>query len=561
MAFLKDLSLGVNLLGRDISASDALKKLGKNAGTTEARLQQFGKNAAKSIQMITAAAGAAAIALGVDAVKSAIEDEKAAATLAKTLQQTTGATAKQTAAVEDYISKTQISTGVLDDELRPSLARLVRSTGDVTKAQKLQQLALDISAASGKDLNTVTMALAKANDGQLTGLKKLGITLGSQAKNAAVVTKVQESYNKAVERAATVGEVWGKDSKQYQSSMLAVKAKQQELNDATAKGADWVGELSAQYKGSLDKQLDTTAGKIALMNAKWDDTKEKMGYALIDGLQPLLNWATGPEGQAFIEDFMKEFSKAAISVAQALPQILSMLKKVGSAAAGMGIDFKSFLSPEFLAAGAAFTLTPGPVQVKGIAAIAAYAAASGAVTVDQTQSKAGTALLPGGFALNIGADLTRGGAMDYLGSNLGNGGQPKPKVTKDLAARQKAWFNKLTDKQQAAWQAWIITGGRVPNLDAMPKEFKDLVAGKAKWAADYPRMAKGGIVRQPTMALIGEAGPEAVVPLGKGMAGGMVVNVHVAGSVIRERDLAVRVRDEMAQMLRRRGLDPAVLGV
>lgn len=560
MAFLKDLSLGVNLIGRDISASDALKKLGKNAGATEQRLHKFGKSAAKSIQMVTAAAGAAAIALGVDAVKSAIEDEKAAATLAKTLQQTTGATAKQTAAVEDYISKTQISTGVLDDELRPSLARLVRSTGDVTKAQKLQKLALDISAASGKDLNTVTMALAKANDGQLTGLKKLGITLGSQAKNAAVVTKAQESYNKAVERAKTVGDVWGTSSKQYQSSLMAVKAKQEELNTVQAKGVDWVGELSAQYKGSLDKQLDTTAGKLALMNAKWDDAKEKMGYALLEGLQPLIDFASGPEGQKFINDFMKEFSKAALSVAKTLPGILSGLKKIGSAANSMGLDFNAFLSPEFLAAGAAFALTPGALEYKVIAAIAAYAAASGAVTVENTQSKAGTALLPGGFGLNIGADLTRGGAMDYLGSNLQGGpGIPAGKVSKDLEKRRQKWFDKLTKPQQAAWVTWLTTGGHVPNPDAFP-ELQDLVSGNAKWAKNYPRMASGGIVRQPTMALIGEAGPEAVVPLNKGM-GGMVVNVHVAGSVIRERDLAVSVRDNIAQMMRRRGLNPSIIGV
>jgi phage-related protein len=76
-----------------------------------------------------------------------------------------------------------------------------------------------------------------------------------------------------------------------------------------------------------------------------------------------------------------------------------------------------------------------------------------------------------------------------------------------------------------------------------------------------PMLADGGIVNKPTLAMIGEAGPEAVVPLKSGFGQGMIVNVHVAGSVIAEKDLAVKVRNEMAQLLRRKGLNPAILGV
>ena len=76
-------------------------------------------------------------------------------------------------------------------------------------------------------------------------------------------------------------------------------------------------------------------------------------------------------------------------------------------------------------------------------------------------------------------------------------------------------------------------------------------------------LANGGIVNSPTIAMIGEAGPEAVIPLSKmgGMGGGMNVVVNVQGSVVQEKDLAVTVRDNIAQLMRRRGLDPAILGV
>ena len=45
---------------------------------------------------------------------------------------------------------------------------------------------------------------------------------------------------------------------------------------------------------------------------------------------------------------------------------------------------------------------------------------------------------------------------------------------------------------------------------------------------DYKAMATGGVVTSPTFALIGEAGPEAVIPLDKmgGMGGGVTINVN-----------------------------------
>lgn len=50
-------------------------------------------------------------------------------------------------------------------------------------------------------------------------------------------------------------------------------------------------------------------------------------------------------------------------------------------------------------------------------------------------------------------------------------------------------------------------------------------------------MAEGGIVTKPTLALIGEKGPEAVVPLGKGKGATIVNNYNIQGSLIREEDM------------------------
>jgi hypothetical protein len=48
-----------------------------------------------------------------------------------------------------------------------------------------------------------------------------------------------------------------------------------------------------------------------------------------------------------------------------------------------------------------------------------------------------------------------------------------------------------------------------------------------------PMLANGGIVNSPTLALIGEAGPEAIVPLnrGSGIGGGDTYNITVNGAL------------------------------
>ena len=49
---------------------------------------------------------------------------------------------------------------------------------------------------------------------------------------------------------------------------------------------------------------------------------------------------------------------------------------------------------------------------------------------------------------------------------------------------------------------------------------------------EIPSLAKGGIVNRPTLAMLGESGPEAVIPLGRGRGGaGMTINLVINGDV------------------------------
>lgn len=311
-------SIKINI-GADVS------RLGKDLKKGESIVGSFGKFAGNTMANLAIGAQAAAIAIGVDGVKAAIEDQAAQATLAKTLENVTKATSAQVKSVEDYITKTTLATGVSDSKLRPSLDRLIRSTKDVTKAQQLQTIALDVAAGTGKDLEAVTNAIAKAYDGNFGALKRLGVPLDEATVKSKDFNKVQET-------------------------------------------------LAKTFSGQLDASLDTQAGKIKLLSNRWDEMKENIGYVLLDGLQPLMDWASGPEGQKFLQDFMEAFKDAALSVAKALPDILESLKKIGGAASAMGINFDSLLTPEALAAGVAWKATPGGPQMKALAAVAAYAA-------------------------------------------------------------------------------------------------------------------------------------------------------------------------------------------
>jgi hypothetical protein len=173
MADIRTLKLA--LLADTKQFVDGLDKADKETKNFSNKLGDALKVGATAFLALGAAAGAAALKIGVDSVKAAIEDEKAQRNLAKTLENVIGATKEQTAEVEKYITAQSLSLGVSDDKLRPAYARLIRSTKDTKEAQKGLNLAMDISSATGKDLDTVTSALGKAYDGNTASLGKLGL--------------------------------------------------------------------------------------------------------------------------------------------------------------------------------------------------------------------------------------------------------------------------------------------------------------------------------------------------------------------------------------------------
>jgi len=139
-----------------------------------------------------------------------------------------------------------------------------------------------------------------------------------------------------------------------------------------------------------------------------------------------------------------------------------------------------------------------------------------------------------------------------------------------------------TDTGSAFWSAYVAAGGTanqdLGSLNTAKSDAKDAASALATLQNLKPAtygtttvsggstyyqsgsgvegkkplpMAVGGIVTHPTLAIVGEAGPEAVVPLKSGLGASVTVNVH--GSVITERQLTDVVRRALLEVKRANG--------
>ncbi len=234
-------TLKLSILGDVDNLNKSLKTASADVDSFGDKVGKVGKMVGAAFVAAAAAAGAYAIKIGVDGVKAALEDEKAQRILALTLENTTKATKAQIAAVEDYITETALATGVTDDQLRPALSRLVRSTKDTEEAQKLLGLALDISSATGKPLEAIANSLGKAYDGNTNALGKLGLGIDQSILKTKDFNKVYES-------------------------------------------------LRGSFAGFAAQEANTFQGRIDRLNVAFDEAKETIGFALLPVLEKVIRF-------------------------------------------------------------------------------------------------------------------------------------------------------------------------------------------------------------------------------------------------------------------------------
>ena len=276
----------------------------KNLKSADTEVKTFGDKVGdfgKKAGLAFAAAGAAAVAyagkLAVDGVKSAIADAAAQEKLALTLKNVTGATNAQIEATEDYITQTSLAFGVTDDELRPSLERLARATGDVEKAQRLQTVAIDVAAGSGKSLEAVTNAMAKAAEGNTTALGKLGVGLS------------------------------------------AAQLKTMSMDEVTAK-------LASTFANQASTQADTFQGKLTRLQIAFDEGKETVGAFILDAITPMVTLIVNRVIPA-ISDFTSNLEDKLKPVMRAIQPIIDGLKSAFNSVRNSLADNNEELKPFF----------------------------------------------------------------------------------------------------------------------------------------------------------------------------------------------------------------------
>lgn len=347
------------------------KKAVKDLASLEKKFANAGKKIAKAMGAAALATGALAIKLGVDSVKAAIADEKSQALLANSLRNTTGATDSAIAATEAWIDQTQRAYGVVDDELRPALAKLAAMTGSVTNAQKLLGLAIDVSAGGGVDLGAATNAVTKALQGNYKALKNLGVPI-------------------------TDAMIKAKDL----NAVLALTAK--------------------TFGGAAATRANTFEFRMKRLGIAFDEAKESLGMALmpaLEGLFTILITKVIPAIQTFL--------------AENGDKLVAVMEGAIKAVVGFGfVVFKVFAfvakhKKIFIALGAIFTATFVASKVMAfvtaiIALVKAYKAIrSAAVAAAAAQAVATGGLSLGAAAAGLAAFLATLGGL-YIAVNTAN---------------------------------------------------------------------------------------------------------------------------------------------
>jgi hypothetical protein len=462
------------------------------------KLETAGEKAQFAIKKAAVPAGLAIAGLaiaGADAVKAFMEDDKAAQLLATSLRNTTGATDAQIASVEKFITKTSIAAAVADDELRPAFDKLIRGTGDVTKAQDLMNLALDISAGTGKDLGAVSDALSKAFNGQLGPLKKLDPALASLIENGASTDEV-------------------------------------------------FAALGQTFKGAASTSANTASGKMKSFSIQMGEFKESVGAAVFP----------------IVEKLLPAFQAMGTWISNNVGLVVTLGAVIGGIAAAV------ILTNAAMAAWAAVSAVTAAINAVTAASFTALWVATGAIVI--------IAIIAALVALQVKFDIfgkaidgikvgfnAVWGAIKYvfnwakdnwpllLAIITGPFGMAIAFVIKFkddimgvfslIYSGIKATMGFVADVISAPFKAAFRAVASLWNNTIGKLSFKvpgwvPGIGGSGFDVPDIPMLAQGGIVTSPTLSMIGESGPEAVIPLNKlgqfGLgAGGAGITVNVNG--------------------------------
>jgi len=255
----------------DIAAEFTGNKAFKQAENETDKLIKSVKKLAKTLGI--AYGSQQILAFGKASIKAAAADQKAQQQLSLALKNV--GLGRDAATSEAFIQRLQSEFGVVDDQLRPAYQRLAVATHDTAESQKLLQLSLDISASTGKDLESVTAALSKAYLGNNTALSKLGVGISKADLKAG-------NFN------------------------------------------DIIDKLTVTFAGSAKQAANSYQGSIDKLGVASQNVKEIIGTGLIDAIKNLA-------GETGVSDLAKNMENAATYTADVIRGIgvlTAQLKKL-----------------------------------------------------------------------------------------------------------------------------------------------------------------------------------------------------------------------------------------
>jgi phage-related protein len=516
-----------------------------NKGVTKAidefkKLETPAQKAGFAIKKAFVPAAAALGGLVVAAVKfgkAAAEDQASASKLAGQIERVTGATKDQIKQNEKFIGQLELQTNILDTDLRPAFGKLVTATKDVTKAQDLLQLATDISVATGKDLSSVTDALGKAYGGNMTALQKLDPSLRDVIKSGADFDEVGKA-------------------------------------------------LADTFGGAAAEATETAEGKFKNLQIQMGNAQEAIGYLILPIVERLI-----PALQ-FVVDLITENTTAFTIIG-------GVIGVVAGAIVGLNIAMKAYLAIKrtLIIVQGVFNaiLAANPVVLITIAVVALIAIL---VALQIRFNIIGKVVEFVGMIFGHVKDFVIDAWNKVLDWFKALPGLIKTafsvlfeimifpyKLAYDLVialwTRLWGWFKKLPGRLANAVASIFeiliapfrnvvsgmfnigrdIVSGIVDGIKSAASAIGSAImgaipgggliggaVGKIKGILPF---ADGGLVTGPTIGLIGEAGPEVVIPLDKlDRMGGGNVTINIAGSVIQETDLVERIRIGLVQAQR-----------
>ena len=417
------------------------------------QLETVGEKAQFAIKKAAVPAIAALAGLGAaafDSVKGAMEDAAAQEQLARNIRGVTNASDKAIKKNEDFISSLSMATATADDELRPALAKLVVGTENLEEAQTGLRLAQDIAAGTGKDLATVSDALAKAYAGNDKGLKALDPRMKTLLKDGL-----------DVEGAMSV--------------------------------------LADTFGGDAAAAADTAEGRFKRLSIGLAETKESIGAALLPAIQAIL---------PYIERFgtwAQENTTTFLIVGGAIAGIATAILAVNFA-----MKAWTAATTAFTAVQAAFNavMAMNPIFLL----VALFVAVGAALVVLQLKFN-----IFGKVFETVGN--IAGTVFDGIKTGFGVVVDAITGYVKTLVGIYKGLFNGIAS-------VWNNTIGK---LSFKIPGWVPGLGGKGFDVPEIPMLAEGGIVNGPTLAMIGEAGPEAVVPLNRAGALGNNITINVNG--------------------------------